>query len=106
MPTSSLDASFGVMLDACVIYVVTYNLKHFPVSALASHDVEAQHPDAFLMGLYDLAPSTMVNVIVEQAAALKRHPMTTRQVLARLEKVGMTRFAHAVRTYLDEDGTE
>ncbi len=76
MPTSSLDASFGVMLDA------------------------------FLMSLYDLAPSIMAHVIVEQAAALKRNPTTTGQVLARLEKVGITRFARAVRTYLDEDGTE
>jgi hypothetical protein len=29
--------------------IVTRNLKHFPASALEPHEIEAQHPDTFLI---------------------------------------------------------
>ena len=36
--------------------IVTYNLSDFPTEALARFDIEAQHPDDFLLCLLDLAP--------------------------------------------------
>ena len=35
--------------------IVTFNLKDFPASILDSHDIEALHPDDFLLGLMDLS---------------------------------------------------
>ena len=37
--------------------IVTYNLKDFPAETLARFDIEAQHPDDFLVGLLDQAPA-------------------------------------------------
>jgi len=39
--------------------IVTYNLKDFPQAALASHGMEAQHPDDFVSHLHDLAPAAV-----------------------------------------------
>ena len=93
----------AVAVHASAQVIVTYNLKHFPATALASYGIEAQHPDAFLMGLYDIEPRTMVRVISQQAAALKKRPTSARQILDKLAQVGATQFAQAVRTRIDEE---
>jgi hypothetical protein len=36
--------------------IVTYNLADFPADTLARFDIEAQHPDDFLVSLLDAAP--------------------------------------------------
>lgn len=36
--------------------IVTYNLKDFPNKILDQYDMEAQHPDEFVMHLLDLNP--------------------------------------------------
>lgn len=51
--------------------IVTVNLKDFPKEALSPWDVQAQHPDAFLIDQYHLAPEIVVMKLVEQGAALK-----------------------------------
>jgi hypothetical protein len=74
----------AVAVHASAQVIVTYNLKHFPATALASYGIEAQHPDAFLLNLYDIEPRTMVRVISQQAAALKKRPTSARQILDKL----------------------
>jgi predicted nucleic acid-binding protein len=37
--------------------IVTFNLKDFPREALAPHDIEAPHPDAFIKSLAEVMPS-------------------------------------------------
>jgi len=83
--------------------VVTYNLRHFSEPSLTPYGIEAQHPDGFLTGLYDLAPGTMAHVIREQAADLKKRPTSPQQVLDKLEQVGIARFARVIRAYLEEE---
>lgn len=36
--------------------IVIYNLKDFPGEILARFDIETQHPDDFLLSLFDVAP--------------------------------------------------
>ena len=43
--------------------IVTSNLADFPAKALAPHGVEALHPDLFIRGLIDAAPSEVVAAI-------------------------------------------
>ena len=93
----------AVAVHAQAQVIVTYNLRHFPTPSLAPYGIEAQHPDEFLMDLYDLAPRAMARIIRQQAAALKRKPTSAHQILDKLAQVGVTRFAQAVRAYLDED---
>lgn len=54
--------------------IVTSNLKHFKAEDLATWNIEAQHPDAFLMHLYDLYPDSMVQVVQRQFKALRKKP--------------------------------
>ncbi len=64
--------------------IVTTNLRHFGDEALAPYGLEAQSPDTFLTHLYDLNPGQMVEIIRQQAAALRNPPRTTDDVLANL----------------------
>lgn len=40
--------------------IVTANLKDFPAAALVPYEVEAQHPDDFVLNLIDLNPEKAV----------------------------------------------
>jgi len=85
----------GVRSHAQVI--VTSNLTDFPRASLAPYNMEAQHPDEFLMNLYAIDPATMVQLIVDQAAELKKNPITPQQLLDKMNRVHLTRFAQAIR---------
>jgi hypothetical protein len=50
--------------------IVTYNLKHFPQSALAPYGIEAQHPDDFVSHLFDLDPAKVCAAVRDQRQAL------------------------------------
>lgn len=86
--------------------IVTSNLRHFPRAALAPYDVEAQSPDTFLSHLYDLYPDIMVDVIRDQAQALKKTPQTPQRILDALTKTrAAPRFAASIRPHLEEADT-
>lgn len=64
--------------------IVTSNLRHFPAVACQPLGVEIAHPDAFLCSVYERAPAGIHAVLDQQAADLKRPPMTVEDVLDRL----------------------
>lgn len=81
--------------------IVTDNLKHFPQEALEPYGIEAQHPDVFLTQLFDQDPESMVEVIWQQANALKNPPQTVTELLDRLEKNNrVPSFVSKVRFYI------
>jgi hypothetical protein len=47
--------------------IVTFNLKDFPDDTLASYNVEAKHPDDFVLETIDLAPGVVTKALGEQA---------------------------------------
>jgi predicted nucleic acid-binding protein len=63
-------AAVAVRSNAQVI--VTSNLKDFPASSLSEWDIEARHPDEFLMDLYALDPETVASRLRDQAATIGR----------------------------------
>ena len=69
--------------------IVTANLNDFPPSALAPHDIEAKHTDDFVLGLIGVAPGLVVQVLTEQAAALKSPPRSVDELLRTLQDVGL-----------------
>lgn len=71
--------------------IVTANLKDFPAAKLKPYDVEAIHPDDFLLDLLDLAPGAITSVVVEQAAGLKNPPRTIHDLLGTLRDQGLVR---------------
>ncbi|MGE0713444.1 MAG: PIN domain-containing protein [Planctomycetota bacterium] len=80
--------------------IVTLNLRDF---ASLPDGVEAQGPDEFLESLFDLDPDGMVELVVEQAGALKRPPRSVDEVLRALEKT-VPVFARSVRQRRSEAG--
>ena len=55
--------------------IVTFNLVDFPVEALKSHDMEAQHPDEFLMHLEACTPGILAQAAKIVRARLRNPPV-------------------------------
>jgi len=77
----------GIRAGAQVI--VTANLADFPEEALRPWDLEAQHPDEFVLNLIDLSPDLVCNAVRGQLAALRAPTQTLEQLLDTLAKVGL-----------------
>jgi predicted nucleic acid-binding protein len=73
--------------------IVTSNLDDFEP---LPEGIEAQSPDEFLCNLFDLDPAAFVELLVEQAADLKRPPVTFEQLLEALARM-VPNFVAAVR---------
>lgn len=79
--------------------IITYNLKDFPVSMLASFGIEAQHPDAFVLRLFDLAPLNVAAAASEHRQSLKNPPKSAPDYLASLERQGLTGTVARLQAY-------
>jgi predicted nucleic acid-binding protein len=73
--------------------IVTYNLRHFPAAALQPFNIEAQHPDEFLVSLLDLDIATVRETFVELVADLRKSQWTSAEAAARLRDRGLIRAA-------------
>ncbi|WP_069071271.1 PIN domain-containing protein [Nostoc sp. KVJ20] len=76
--------------------IVTADLDDFPAEALKPWDIEAWHPDDFLVYLNDQFPGKMIQVIQQQSEDLKNPPMTIVELLDKLEKNNVTKFAGSI----------
>jgi len=93
----------AVMCDADRI--ITCNLRDFPPDSCEPRGVEPEHPDDFLLGLWDREPQLIRRVITEQAADTGRHGprLTPSDVLAYLANAGAHQFAKTVQPYIPEE---
>lgn len=80
--------------------IVTYNLKDFPAEMLTRFDIEAQHPDDFLLSLFDLAPGLVCGAVKRQRAGLRNPPKTAEELLATLESQGLTQAVARLRAFV------
>jgi hypothetical protein len=79
-------------IEADAPLIVTDNLRHVRRAALAPHRVEAQSPDHFLVDLFDERPALLLQIVTQQAAALRNPTTTVAELLDRLER-SVPRFA-------------
>ncbi len=70
--------------------VVTFNLQDLAAGALDRYNLDAQHPDDFIVDLFDLHPASVLQALAEQRASLKRPPKTADELLDILLKQGLT----------------
>jgi len=82
--------------------IVTFNLRDFPEAILAAHEIEAIHPDAFLLDLLDLWPAAVATAVQEQAASLKNPPMNVADVLDVLRNNGLVQSVAKLRELYGE----
>ncbi len=80
--------------------IVTANLSDFPEGTLASFNIEAKHPDDFVLDLIDLAPAKVALVVSEQAAALRNPPRTVEDILDTLQELGLVQSVAKLRELL------
>lgn len=78
--------------------IITFNLKDFQDEDLRPWAVQAQHPDDFLAHLYDLDLEAMVQVVRQQAQALKRPPMYLEELLTLLA-LQVPKFVQLIQKY-------
>jgi predicted nucleic acid-binding protein len=76
--------------------IVTFNLKDFPASELARYQIEAIHPDDFVLNQLELRPFEALAAVKAMRARLTRPPQTAAELIATLERNGLP----ATATYL------
>ncbi len=113
VPSSLLGAMDNDLKDRHVLaaalvakaqVIITANLKHFPEEVLSLWEIKAQHPDTFLVNMFDLTPEKMIKV-VQLSAQDRRHPVSELELLARLTKT-VPNFAQAVSTVIQASDVE
>ena len=80
--------------------IVTFNLADFPAETLGPYDIEAKHPDDFVLDSIDLAQATVVRCVTEQAAELRNPPTTVPQLLDTLRAQGLAQSVARLRELL------
>ena len=85
--------------------IVTFNLKHFPEERLAEYDIEARHPDDFVLDMIGLGPATVVKVISEQASSLKNPPTSVPELLDTLREQRLVQSVARLRELFGSPGT-
>jgi predicted nucleic acid-binding protein len=82
--------------------IVTCNLADFPSHILEEFDIDAQHPDEFILHLLDLAPGLVLEAAENHRTSLKNPPKTVEEYINSLESQGLKQTAFALRKYAAE----
>jgi predicted nucleic acid-binding protein len=77
--------------------IVTMNLKDFPSEVLQQYEMEAQHPDEFILQLIELAPDAVLDAAETHRRSLKNPPKSIGEFLASLEAQGLAKSVAALR---------
>jgi hypothetical protein len=77
--------------------IVTMNLKDFPSEVLQQYEIEALHPDEFILQLIDLAPDVVMDAAESHRQSLKYPPKSIEEFLASLEAQGLPESVAALR---------
>jgi PIN domain len=80
--------------------IITCNLADFPPDALRPFDIEAQHPDEFILRLLDLTPGLVTEAAQNHRISLKNPLKSVEEYLDSLEAQGLPQTAHALREYM------
>jgi len=76
--------------------IVTFNLRNFPAPALAPFEIDAIHPDTFIVQLLDEQPALLHSALAIQRRLVKP-PVKFEAYLARLDELGLPRSAEILR---------
>ena len=69
--------------------IVTFNLKDFPAETLNRYDIEAQHPDDFVLNQIELHEITALATIKEMRLRLKNPQQSAEELIATFERCGL-----------------
>lgn len=81
--------------------IVTANLRDFPKATLALYDIEARHPNAFILGLLTESPDEVLGTMRRLRRGLSKPPMTAEELLAVMARQGLSESAGALGRFVD-----
>lgn len=84
-------------------FIVTFNLRDFPIDALAPLGVEAIHPDAFLELLFERNAERVLLAAERQRQSLKNPPKSRKEFLETLEAQGLKKTVKALQKLFAEE---
>jgi predicted nucleic acid-binding protein len=85
-------------------FIVTFNLKDFPHGKLKPYDIEAIHPDNFIMQLLNAEVETVRTAAERQWRSLKNPPKTLQEYLDALERNGLRETVENLKILLNDLG--
>ena len=77
--------------------IVTFNLKDFPGDVLGRYNIEAQHPDEFVLNQLELRQIDALAAIKAMRARLRRPSQSAVDLIATLERAGLPASAAHLR---------
>ena len=78
--------------------IVTANTKDFPASVVGSWNIEAKHPDQFVLDLIDLNRLAVYGAVQRIADSWRKPPGTFHDVLHKLERDGLVESVALLRS--------
>ncbi len=81
--------------------IVTKNLKDFPSSELSKYDIEAQHPDEFLVNQFGLAQPKFLAAVKQHRARLRNPPKSAPDYLDTLLAQELPKTESILREYAE-----
>ena len=82
--------------------ILTYNLRDFPDDQLRSLGLVARHPDTLVCEIIEVDQDAVVRVVTQQAAAMRRPPVTTARLLLTLGAHGLRGSVERLRPVLGD----
>jgi predicted nucleic acid-binding protein len=84
-------------------YIVTFNLKDFPKTALVNYNIQAIHPNHFLEILCDQwGNERLYQLICQQSNALRNPPISPELLLNKLARQQCDRFRSRLIEFVDD----
>ena len=102
LPDSKDRHVLAAAIRAKAQYIVTFNLKDFPTSALASYKVVAISPDDFALRVVEYDANKFIDTVARHRAALSRPPQTVDEYLATLEQQKLHKTVAFLREHKDK----
>jgi PIN domain len=102
IPTLTLpDENDRHVLAAAIVslsnVIVTFNLSDFPEASLARYDIEAVHPDDFILRHFGLNEAAIIRAAQRCRARLRNPPKSAEEYLQTLERQGLPGTAARLR---------
>lgn len=91
-------------IEANANVIVTANLRDFPQRSVELYGISSLSPDDFLLGLIEVDYEAVIDVIEEQATALRRPPTTVEGLHQTLAASGLTTSTARLRSLAEEPG--
>ncbi|MES2826097.1 MAG: PIN domain-containing protein [Pseudomonadota bacterium] len=79
--------------------IITFNLKDFPPDILDQFDIEATHPDTFLINQYDLSMGKVLDAVKNIRSRLKNPLKSPEEYIDRLFVEKLTAFGDCLKEF-------